>query len=241
MRKENEEITLQTLWDMYLPRLWIVALVAVIGAILMGSYTLFIKKDTYTTTVEFSTRAEEGNTNTTDLNYAQSMVATFREYIQFVGFRSHVLDKLYALEDNGVKRYDNEDVDVKDLLNMVSISQRGNTSLFVVTVVAEDLQLSQDIAKIIEVELPIKLKDDLKHAAEVASYLDVPEEPDGKGTILNTVIGFAVGLVLSLVAIFFFVHLDTTIRSKKKLEESFDLPVIGVIPGISAEAKAAKQ
>ena len=241
MRKENEEITLQALGDIYIPRLWIIALVAVIGAILMGAYTFFIQKPTYTSTVEFCTRAEEGNADTTDLNYAQTMVGTFSEYIQLVGFRKHVIDKLYALEDNGVKKYDEEDVDIEDLLRMVSISQKGKTSLFVITVVAEDREISEDIASIIEVELPIKLKDDLKHTAEVESYIHFPEEPDGKGTVKNAVIGFLAGAVLSVVAIFFIVRLDTTIRSKKKLEDTFDLPVLGVIPGISAEANGKQQ
>ena len=241
MKKQNDEITLYGLWEMFLPKIWIIALVSVIFAAVFGVYTLFIKKDTYTSTVDFYTRAEQGNTSTSDLNYAQSMVGMFSEYIQLVGFRSHILNKLYEIEDNGVKRYDEEDVNIDDLLNMVSISQRGKTSLFVITVVAENLQLSKDVAKIIQDELPIKLKDDLKHSAEFESYLDVPDKADEKGTFQSIAIGFVIGLILSIVVIFLFVRLDTVIRSKKKLEDHFDLPILGVIPGINTEVKTPQQ
>ena len=244
MKKQNDEITLYGLWEMFLPKLWIIALVSVIFAAVFGVYTMFIKKDTYTSTVDFYTRGNEtGNTTSDDLSYAQSMVGMFSEYIQLVGFRNHVLQKLYALEDNGVKRYDEEDIKIEDLLDMVSIAQRGKTSLFVITVVAEDLRLSEDIASVIRNELPVKLKEDLKHAAEIESYLDVPHDgkADEKGTLQSVAIGFVIGLVLSIVSIFLFVRLDTIIRSKKKLEDNFDLPILGVIPAINAEVKAPQQ
>lgn len=237
MRKENEEITLQALWDMYLPRLWIVALVAVVCAALFGAYTLFIKKDTYTSTVDVYTYGnEDGNTSSSDLTYAKSMIDTFNEYFRLVDFRQHVKNKL---DEKHPGEY--PDLTIEDLLDMVAVSQKGKTEFFAITVVSEDKQLSEDIAEIICDELEGKLAE-LPQSAKIQCFPpNFPEEPDEKETLMNILIGFVVGIVLSIVAIFLIVRFDTTIRSKKKLEDSFDLPILGVIPGISAEAKASQQ
>ena len=46
----------------------------------------------------------------------------------------------------------------------------------------------------------------------------------------NAVVGGVAGLVFALLGIWLFSVLDTTIRDKKKIEDNFDIPVIGVIP-----------
>ena len=48
MKKHNDEITLKDIFDIFLPKIWLIALVAVIFAAMLGGYTLFVKEDTYT-------------------------------------------------------------------------------------------------------------------------------------------------------------------------------------------------
>ncbi len=231
MKKQNEEITIHGLVDLFLPKLWIVALVSVLFATLMGCYSLFIKKDTYTSSVDVYTYKETPPTSTTtsNLSYAQSMIGTFTEYLKLVDFRQHVRDRLEGYED----------VTIADIQNMVSISQKGDTEFFVVSVVSEDPDLSAAVAKIICNELPGKIAQ-LPQSAQVQCFEpNVSQLPDGKGTVRNVIIGFAIGLVLSLLAIFAVAQFDIVIRSKKKLEDNFDIPVIGVIPRVDAASSAS--
>ena len=53
MKKQREEITIKELIDIFLPKIWIVALVAVVFAGLLGGYSMFLKDDTYTSTASF--------------------------------------------------------------------------------------------------------------------------------------------------------------------------------------------
>ncbi len=233
MKKQNDEITLQGLWEIFLPKLWIVVLVAVIFAALLGSYTIFIKKDTYTSSVDVYTYKETPPTSTTtsNLSYAQSMIGTFNEYLKLVNFRQHVKDKLVGYDD----------ITISDILDMVSVSQKGDTEFFVVTVVSEDPALSAAVAQVICEELPGKLAE-LPQAAKIMCFEpNVSNIPDGKGTVRNAIIGFIIGMLLSLVAIFLFVQLDVTIRSKKKLEDNFDLPILGVIPRVNSETRISEK
>ena len=232
MKKRNEEITLHGLWEMFLPKLWIVALVSVAFAAVLGAHTMFFKKDTYTSSVDVYTYKQlpEGTTTTSTsiLTYAQSMIATFNEYLKLADFRQHVVDKLEGYDD----------VTIGDILGMVSIAQKGETEFFVVSVVSEDPELSAAVAQIICDELPTKIAE-LPQAAKVKCFTpNVSTSPDGKGTVKNALVGFVIGMVLSLAVIFVVMQFDVTIRSKKKLEENFDLPILGVIPRIDADAKA---
>ena len=52
MRKRNEDFSLKELINIFLPKLWIIAIVAMLfGGIMMG-YSKFIKDDTYTSTTK---------------------------------------------------------------------------------------------------------------------------------------------------------------------------------------------
>ena len=74
---------------------------------------------------------------------------------------------------------------------------------------------------------------------------DKPDEPptaNPKGTVKNAIIGFCIGGVLSAASIWIYSALDIVIRNKKKIEEYFEIPVIGVIPidKIASETEASE-
>ena len=231
MKKRNEEITLQGLWELFFPKIWIIALVSVAFAAVLGAYTMFFKKDTYTSSVDVYTYKQlpEGTTTTSTsiLSYAQAMIGTFNEYLKLTDFRQHIKDKLVGFDD----------VSIGDLLGMVSIAQKGETEFFVVNVVSDDPELSAAVAQIICDELPTKLSE-LPQAAKVKCFApNISTSPDGKGTVKTALLGFVIGFALSAVAIFVFAQFDITIRSKKKIEDNFDLPILGVIPRINTEVR----
>ena len=59
---------------------------------------------------------------------------------------------------------------------------------------------------------------------------EMPTRANGRGTVRNALIGGIAGLVLALLGIWLFSVIDTTVRDKKKIEDNFDIPVLGVIP-----------
>ena len=60
---------------------------------------------------------------------------------------------------------------------------------------------------------------------------------NSKNVVRNVVIGFVAGAVGCMLIIFIRSLFDVAIRDKKKLEESFGLPIIGIIPRYDVEGE----
>ena len=54
--------------------------------------------------------------------------------------------------------------------------------------------------------------------------------PNSKNTTRNAVIAFVVGAILSAAAIWVYSANDNIIRNAKRIENSLDIPVLGIIP-----------
>ena len=53
MKKRNEEVTFKDILDVFIPKIWIIAIAAVVLAVVMGAYSAFFVEDTYTTKTIF--------------------------------------------------------------------------------------------------------------------------------------------------------------------------------------------
>ena len=63
-------------------------------------------------------------------------------------------------------------------------------------------------------------------------------QPDSKHELRWSAVAGLCGAVLSMVVIFVYSLFDVTIYDKKKIEDSFNIPVLGIIPKfISEEGK----
>ena len=73
MKKQNGEITIKDIFNIFLPKLWFIILIACICAALLGTLTS-MKKDTFTSSSTFSmgkTPLENSNSSNTGINAAE--------------------------------------------------------------------------------------------------------------------------------------------------------------------------
>ena len=108
-----------------------------------------------------------------------------------------------------------------------------DTEIFVVQITTTDPNLSYDIANAIS-DLAPELIPKTITVGELR-LIDRARIPTTSSWPItrNTVLGGLVGAVLAIAVIIIRDMLDTTIRTKKDLEDRFeDIPVIGTIPGI---------
>jgi capsular polysaccharide biosynthesis protein len=66
-------------------------------------------------------------------------------------------------------------------------------------------------------------------------------ERNSKGVATNALIGLVIGAFISALVIYFIHIFDVVIRDRKKIEDHFDTPVIGVIPRYSPETKVTDE
>ena len=245
MKKQREEITIKELIDIFLPKIWIVALVAVVFAGLLGGYSMFIKDDTYTSKASFvmvkiptqyndstGTTAVTTGLTASEIQAMQSMISMSEQVIQTHEYLSNVKAQLVARD----ARY--ESISVSQLRSMLSIKIVGEATCFDLSVISADSQLSYDVSDIVYQTFPNVIEDVFDSYSVTIKMIDPPRKAasaNAKGTFKNAVIGGVAGGILSALAILVISKLDVVIRSKEKLENSFDIPVIGLIPRFEEE------
>ena len=234
MKKNSEGFTIGDLIDIFLPKIWFIVIIAMVFGFALGAYSLFIKDDTYTSEITFDIPIGYVNINLSELEYSQKLVDKYKEIIKLKTFAKDVysrirVDEMY-LSNFGDTSVDGRLMDL--IIASLSFQQRGETTLFTIKVTTSDSKLSWIIAKHVRDALTdSKDKDEL----DVVSQPEEPIHANSKNEIRNTLIGVIIGAVLSMAVVFVASILDITVRDRKKLEESFDYPVLGVIPRYDVE------
>lgn len=243
MIKQNEEITLKGLLDIILPKIWIIAIVAVLFAVLFGGYSKFVKEDTYTSTCSYymykipTKYAGDNATLTTGINAneieaMQHLIKDSEIALKSNKFLVPVREKLVAIDE----KY--EAVTISHLKKMITVSIVGESTYFNVSAVSEDAELSYYVTSVLNELFPEFIKEFLKSYSIEIQEMDPPVKaisPNGKGIAKYVIIGFVGGAFLALLVVFIITKLDVVIRTKEKIESNFDIPVIGVIPHFENE------
>lgn len=84
MIKKKKEKTVRDILNIFLPKIWVLVVVGAIFASVMGGYSMFIKKDTYTTTTDVVVSVDPNGTNTNNSQtnqFAQQVVKTYEKFI----------------------------------------------------------------------------------------------------------------------------------------------------------------
>ena len=130
----------------------------------------------------------------------------------------------------------------ESLASKISVTSVNDTMVMEITVRYGDVEKAKAItAKIMEIAPPVivesleagsvKTVEDV-HASDTPISLSLP-----KTIILYTVIGFA--LACGLFTVLYL--LDNTYRSEYDIRQSFDIPILGVIPSIESCEKSQKK
>jgi capsular polysaccharide biosynthesis protein len=245
MKKQHEEITIKELIDIFLPKVWIIAMVAIVFAAAFGGYSMFMKDDTYTSTASFimikiPTQYGENSGNgavttglsTSEISAMQSMIAMAEQVMETNEYLSNVKEKLVARD----AKYAN--VSVVALKSMLAIEIVGDATCFDLSAISIDPQLSYDVTDIVYETFPDVIEEVFDSYSITIKIIDPPLKataPNSKGVLKNAIIGGFGGAILAMLAVFIISKLDVIVRSKEKLEQNFDIPIIGTIPRFESD------
>ena len=235
MKNNNNEITIKDLLDIFLPKIWLIALVSIVCAAALGAYSAFLKPETYTASSTFSmvkvpmsgSQNETTGINPTEIEGMQYIIKSSEHVLASRTFGETVREKLEGFES----------VTVEQIQRMVSISLMGDTTNFKLSVVSGDPALSKAVADITYEIFPEDMKGRFSYAVKITEIDPplMPKGPDSSNAVRNAVVGFGIGFVASMLVVFVMAKMDVVIRSRETIEAAFDIPVLGVIPRYEVE------
>ena len=231
---ETIEIGLKDFLKLLGKRWWVIILCA---AILGGSVFLYTKQminPQYEASVKILVNNYSGQDGTPitsgDLQVAMRLVATYINIIE----SDTVLDKVIS----ECAEVCPANMDADKLRSMISAGAIGETEMFNVTVRSESPELSQKLANTIADVAPDVIKDFIKGSdTEIIDRAKLPKAPCGPNYTLNTVLGVLIGAIAAILGLLINMLLDTRIKNEEDIGKICKIPVMGVIPNLSADGK----
>lgn len=231
MRKRNEDFSLKELINIFLPKIWLILVVSLVFGATMAVYSLFIKEDTYTSTTRIHViKATSLDFAVSDVEFATSYLETYVEVLTIPDFLIDVIEDFKEnnpdYKEKGWEQY----LTVGHLRSYISTGTVQD--ILSISVKTGDSNLScgiaTSIANVFDRGDTLAYPEDVVYTKTV--QVATPNGPNNRNVLLHTIIGLALGAMISMIAIFLFNFFDVVIHDKKKIEDSFDMPVLGVIP-----------
>lgn len=223
MENKNKEITLKDLANIFIPKLWIIAVVAVVFSVTFGAFSMFVKEDTYTSSSTLYVYKNDQSATTGDITAAHEMLEIYKIVLSSNDVLGMVISKLPA-------EYAGLNITPGYVRSVISFSNRANGT-FAMSFTTNDQALSFALAQSMESIAPSVIRTRIPNALSINIIESAKlAQANSKNTVRNTLLGFLGGAVLAAVVVFLLSILDVSIHDKKKIEDNFDIPVIGVIP-----------
>ena len=230
MNKSGEyyEIDLLQLLRLLWRKAWIIALSAAVGgvaAFCIAAFAITPKYEAqamlYVNNSDISVGSAKLSISSTDLTAAQSLVDT---YIVILNSRATLNE---VINEAGL------DMSYNTLKSMLSASSVNSTEIFSVTITDTDPREAELIANTIVDVLPDRIADIVDGSSvRVVDYAVVPSAKSSPNITRFTAIGLLLGLVAACAAITISMLLDTLIHNEDYLMNTYDLPVLAVIPDL---------
>ncbi|MFF2877754.1 YveK family protein [Gottfriedia sp. NPDC057991] len=222
----EETISLQELFGVIKKRLIMIISITVVATVVTGviSY-LFLTPIYQSSTQLLVNQKETKDSSIYQNNQVQTNVQLINTY--------NVVIKSPAILDEVINQL-NLDYTVAELTKNITVASEANSQVFTVSVQDPDPKQAQTIVNTIANAFQAKIKTIMSvDNVTVLAKADLSENPIKPNKKLNVVIGFAVGLMISVGIAFLLEFLDNTVKTEKQLEELLELPILGVISEVT--------
>lgn len=230
--EQEAEIDVLELLRALQKKAWAIILAAAIFAGCFLTYTVMLVKPKYTAKTllyvnssSVSLGGSKVSISASELSAAQSLVDT---YIVILNTRT-TLNEVIA--QAGVP-YTYEQMVNNNMIRAASVN---STEVFAIEVTSTDPKEAELIANTIGAVLPNKIASIVEgSSARIVDYAVVPSRKSSPSLRKNTMIGFALGAVLTAAAIVAQKLMDTKVRDTDYLKKEYSIPVLAVIPDLTS-------
>ena len=193
---------------------------ALIFAGVAGVYSFFIAKPVYESTAKLYIQAQESSTTSlSDLQMGSSLAYDCVEMIKSRSIAEEVIKEQKL------------DMESKDLVKMLSVTNPKDTRIINITVEGTDnkqiTRIANEYADVSKVRISEVMKTDKPQVWERAA---VPENPVKPAKTKNTILGFLIGAILSAMIVVVMRLLNDNIRTQDEIENYLELNMLAVVP-----------
>jgi len=222
----EETISLQELFGVIKKRLIMIISITVVATVVTGVISFLFLTPIYQSSTQLLVNQKETKDSSIyQNNQVQTNVQLINTY--------NVVIKSPAILDEVIKQL-NLDYTVAELTKNVTVASEANSQVFTVSVQDSDPKQAQAIVNTIANVFQSKIKTIMSvDNVTVLAKADLSENPIKPNNKLNVVIGFAIGLMVSVGIAFLLEYLDNTVKTEKQLEELLELPILGVISEVT--------
>ncbi|MGP6148706.1 YveK family protein [Priestia flexa] len=222
----EETISLKELFQTLKKRLWLIALITLIAAIISAVVSFFVMTPIY----ESKTQILVNQAKSDEQLYNNNQVQT---NIQLINTYNQIITSPVILDD--VRKELSLDRSVEELKETIQVSSAKDSQVVDVTVQDESPHMAAKIANTTAEVFQSKISKLMNvDNVTVLSKAEVGEDiaPVKPQPLLNIAIAIVVGLMLGVGVAFLLEYLDNTLKTEQDIEQILELPVIGVITNI---------
>ena len=228
---ETMEIDLQRLIAAVWSKIWLVAIVAVLGAVISFVGTFYCITPMYKSSTMFY--VNNNNLDIGDMSISSSDLVASRNLVNTYTVILRTRETINLVID-----YAGVDKSYSQVKGMISASAVDETEIFQVTVTSPDPQEAKRIADAIAYILPNRIGDIINGSyAEVVDNAVVPSAPSSPSYTKNTMLGFILAMVLTVGLIVLKEIFDITIRTEEDIQQSCTHPILAAVPDMAAPTK----
>ena len=231
---ELKGIDLQKAVSAIMNRLWLVALISVVCAVISFVFTFLFITPKYESAALFYVNNNAFSLGDASLSISSGDLSTSRglvdSYIVILNSRESIDEVIkYA----GVDR---TYLEVKDMIHAASVN---GTEIFEIVVTSTDPNEAELIANAIAAILPERIAGIIEGtSARIVDHAVVPSSPSSPSYTVNMIVGFMIGFVLAVGVILMREMFDIAVRSDEDIADICDHPVLATVPDLTAASKA---
>ncbi|RRG00177.1 MAG: lipopolysaccharide biosynthesis protein [Coriobacteriaceae bacterium] len=215
-------MTLLELFRLLKKHLRLVILLPVVCALVVGLYSVFFVRNTYTATASMYVLAQGESSSSTnlysDLNASQMLTNDVAKLLKSDRIVNQVGSEVGVEELKGYK---------------VNVTSETTSRVITLSVTGPDPQTAADIVnKMIKDVSDVARSVMNIRSVNPINQAQAPISPSGPNHLLYTAVAFLVGLFAAIVIVVVADMLNTRVRGPEDLKELIDVPVIGRIPTI---------
>jgi capsular polysaccharide biosynthesis protein len=108
-----------------------------------------------------------------------------------------------------------------------------------ISITSADPQEAMDVANAIANVAPPIIESIAKGGSvSPIDFAELPKTQSSPNLIVNVIVAFLIGLIISYLGFFIYESLDTLVRSEEDLTRNFNIPVFGSVPSLEENTDA---